>query len=161
MKALLALMVVSGSALANDAAITQCRSQADAAARLACYDAIKVGALSAPASAVAAPALAASAPAAAAQPARKELEQSFGMEALQPAARLNEIDSYIAGEFDGWRANQQIRLANGQVWRVVDDSDGVTPLLTNPKVKVVRGVLGAMYLQIDGTNRSPKVRRIQ
>lgn len=149
MKALLALMAVSGSALANDAAIVQCRGQADGAARLACYDAIKVGA--APAAA----------PAVAAQPARKELEQSFGMEAFKPAPKLEEIESHIEGRFDGWRPNQQIRLANGQVWRVVDDSEGITPLLTNPKVKVVRGTLGSMYLEIDGTNRSPKVRRIQ
>lgn len=156
MKALLALMVVSGSALANDAAIMQCRSQAEGAARLACYDAITV------APPGQSPAVAAGAvTAVVARPSRRELEQSFGMEAVQPAAKLDEIDSHIEGKFDGWRANQQIRLANGQVWRVVDDSDGITPLLTNPKVKVVRGALGAMYLEINGTNRTPKVRRVQ
>lgn len=157
MKALIALMVVSGSALANDAAIMQCRSQADGPARLACYDAIKVGA-AAPAQR-AAPGTASAAPAA--QPTRRELEQSFGMEALKPVPKLDEVESHIEGTFDGWRANQQIRLANGQVWRVVDDSNGVTKSMTNPAVKVVRGALGAIYLEIDGTNQSPKVRRVQ
>jgi hypothetical protein len=160
MKALLALMVVSGSALANDAAITQCRSQADGPARLACYDAIQVGAQPQSTSQrLAAPAAAAGA--VATQPTRRELEQSFGMEALKPAAKLDEVASHIEGKFDGWRANQQIRLANGQVWRVVDDSSGITKTMTNPAVKVVRGALGAMYLEIDGTNQSPKVRRVQ
>ncbi|MES2259596.1 MAG: hypothetical protein V4724_13790 [Pseudomonadota bacterium] len=156
MKALFLLLLVSGSALADDAALLRCRGQADGASRLACYDAIQLGAPM--------PAASAAVGTVAVQPAavsRKELEQNFGMEAVKAPVKLDEIDSSIVGQFDGWRPNQQIKLANGQVWRVVDGSEGITPLLDNPKVKIVRGTLGSMYLEIDGTNRSPKVRRVQ
>lgn len=162
MKALFLLLFVSGTALADDAAILRCRTVADGAGRLACYNAIPVGAAAPSAAAQAAAGVATPArPQAAAAPNRQEMEQSFGIEAVRQPARLDEIDSHIEGKFDGWRPNQQIKLANGQVWRVVDDSEGITPLLSNPKVKVVRGSLGSMYLEIDGTNRSPKVRRVQ
>lgn len=157
MKTLFALLLVSGAALADDAAIRQCRTLADGAGRLACYDAITLAA-AAPAGTVAAAAPVA-APAAA--PTRAQQEASFGLEAtLAKQAKIESVESYIEGPFDGWVPNQQIRLANGQVWRVVDGSEGVTNL-NNPKVTVVRGSLGSIYLEIDGTNRSPKVRRVQ
>ena len=31
----------------------------------------------------------------------------------------------------------------------------------NPKVRVRRGALGAFFLEFEGSNRSPKVRRVQ
>jgi hypothetical protein len=40
MRSLFLLLLVSGAALADDAALARCRGFADAAARLACYDAI-------------------------------------------------------------------------------------------------------------------------
>lgn len=163
MKTLFALLLVSGAALADDAAIRQCRTLADGAGRLACYDAIALAA-PAPAGTVAAAAAAVAAPAAAtsaAPPTRAQQEASFGFEAtLARQAKIESVESYIEGRFDGWAPNQQIRLANGQVWRVVDGSEGVTNL-NNPKVTVVRGSLGSIFLEIDGTNRSPKVRRVQ
>ena len=54
MKALpLTLLLLSGAALADDAAITKCRALGDGAARLACYDAIPVGARPQPATGIA------------------------------------------------------------------------------------------------------------
>jgi hypothetical protein len=158
MKALLALLAVataaavSAPALANDDAILKCRGLSDDKARLQCYDGISLGQAAAPA------AMSATAPAA---PTRRQLEHSFGMEAIQPVAKLDEIESTLVGRIDGWGPGHVFRLANGQAWRVVDGSEAVTREMTNPKVKVVRGALGAMYLEIDGTNNSPKVKRVE
>lgn len=142
MKALYLLLFVSGAAFADDAAILKCRSLADTAARLGCYDAIPVGA-----------------PAAAAAKAR---EQNFGIEtARKPAEVADAIDSTIAGDFDGWGPSSRFKLANGQVWRVIDASEAVLARTSNPKVRIERNVFGTMFMKIEGTNNSPKVRRVE
>lgn len=157
MKALFVLLFVSSSALADDAAMLQCRSIAGVAARVACYDAIPVGA--------AAP-LAAPVAAAAAAPTPQQREQAFGMATVKAPKSVtpeqdNSISSTIAGRFDGWSGNELIKLANGQVWRIVDGSSAVLSPMTDAKVKVERNVIGTYFLTIEGTNNSPKVRRVQ
>ncbi|MGZ8290134.1 MAG: hypothetical protein ACXW2U_15220 [Telluria sp.] len=144
MKLLLALLVVSGTALADDGSIMRCRDIGDGAKRLACYDAI-----------VAAPAKAA-APTMAQE--RQAEEKAFGL--VKKNSRVEAIHSHIPGAFDGWSANQKIRLANGQVWQVVDDSSGFVDG-TDLKVTVARGAVGAMYMEIEGIRKAPKVRRVQ
>lgn len=146
----LLLLAATTSALADDAALLRCRAIQDGPARLACYDAIAVPA---------APKAAAKAPATAAAPAASSREQ-FGFEHKQEILKVEAIESTIPGRFEGWRANENIRLANGQVWQVVDDSRA-SHWIENPKVRVRRGALGAFYLEIEGTNRSPRVRRLQ
>jgi hypothetical protein len=157
MKALFALMFVSSVALADDGALLRCRALADGPMRLSCYDAI-------PAAPTPAGQATPSSQGVTAQrfaPSREELEQAFGKEppALQPL-RLDSLDSHIEGDFDGWVANQQIRLANGQVWRVVDGSDDVLRA-HNPKVTLQRGLLGAIFLDIDGAHRRARVQRLK
>ncbi len=76
------------------------------------------------------------------------------------APALDAIESHVPGRFDGWGPNASIRLANGQVWQIADGSSGAH-WIENPKVRVRRGALGAFYLEIEGTNRSPRVTRIQ
>jgi hypothetical protein len=84
------------------------------------------------------------------------------MEAVKPKeAEPQSIESRIAGKFDGWEPGAQIHLANGQVWRVVDGSSAVLPHMDNAKVKVVRNLLGTLFLEIEGTNNSPKVKRVR
>ncbi len=127
-----------------------CRTITDAASRLACYDAL---AADADAEAEAKPSPGNTA-AQAAQP-------RFGLPAQQPAAAEPEaIESRIEGPFTGWRQGQQIRLANGQVWQVMDSGSAVIDA-TDPKVRIRRGVLGAYYLEFETSNRSPRVRRVQ
>jgi hypothetical protein len=160
MKALFVLLFVSGSALADDAAMLQCRSIAGVAARVACYDAIPVGA----AAPLAAPVVAAAA--AAAAPTPQQREQAFGMATVKAPKSVtpeqdNSISSTIAGRFDGWSGNELIKLSNGQVWRIVDGSSAVLLPMTDAKVKVERNVIGTYFLKIEGTNNSPKVRRVQ
>ncbi|MBX3717410.1 MAG: hypothetical protein KF738_15540 [Burkholderiales bacterium] len=149
---LLLLLAAATSALADDAGIQRCRAIKDAAARLACYDAIVVGAPAAAPAAARAPAPAA--------PAAAPAKEQFGFEHKQEILKVEAIESTIPGRFEGWRANENIRLANGQVWQVVDDSRA-SLWMENPNVRVRRGALGAFYLEIAGTNRSPRVRRLQ
>ena len=146
MKALpLSLLLLSGAAMADDAAILKCRSLSDTGARLACYDAIQVGAK--PAVAVAAPV-------------RKE--ENFGIEVKkQREAEPQSITSTIPGDFQGWGPGSQIRLANGQVWRVIDGSEAVLPRMRDPKVTIERNLFGTLFLKVEGSNNSAKVRRVQ
>lgn len=142
MRAVLALLLISSTAWADDAAILRCRGMAEASARLACYDAIVV------------------------QTSEEKVRQSeaiqrerFGLEAQDKTAP-EAIESTIPGHFDGWPPGASIRLANGQVWRVSDGSSGIH-YIDNPKVRIRRGVFGAFYLEIEGTNRSPRVVRVE
>jgi len=149
---MLALLTASSTALANDAALLKCRTLSDTATRVACYDAIPVG--------VAGPAAAAAA-AAATAPARTP-EQNFGLEAVkQREAQPASIRSTVVGDFDGWGPGSQIRLANGQVWRVIDGSDAVLPRTKDAAVTIERNVFGTLFLKVDGGNSSAKVRRVK
>jgi len=148
---MLALLTASSTALADDAALLKCRTLSDTATRVACYDAIPVGA--------AGPA--AGAPAAATAPARTP-EQNFGLEAVkQREAQPASIRSTVVGDFDGWGPGSQIRLANGHVWRVIDGSDAVLPRTKDAAVTIERNLFGTLFLKVDGGNSSAKVRRVQ
>lgn len=137
---LAALLLVSGSALADDAALIKCRSVTDVAARVACYDAI---------------------PLAAAAPARKP-DEAFGLEAVkQRETQPKSIHSTVVGDFEGWGPNSQVRLANGQVWRVTDGSEATLPRQKDAKVSIERNAFGTLFLRVDGSNSSAKVRRVK
>ena len=146
----LLVMAFSGMGLADDAGLRRCRGIAESADRLACYDALALpGAAVVPA---------APASASARTPSPSALMERFGMESK--AAQADRIESHIPGRFEGWRANSLIQLANGQVWKVVDES-WLHGEWDNPKVAIRRGMLGSFYLDIEGENRSPRVRRVQ
>lgn len=51
-------------------------------------------------------------------------------------------------------------LANGQVWRVIDDTESYVGG-DDLKVKLVKGMFGAIYLEIEGTNKTASVRRVK
>ena len=161
----------------DDAAFARCRGIADTAARLACYDALPVApaapmqspsrpaTATAPAPSNAAPAPAARTPStpapapAAAAPA--SAAENFGMEEKIAASGLAPtMESYIPGHFEGWGAGARIKLANGQVWQVVDGTSAFFNR-ENPKVVVRRGMMGGFFLEIENSNRSPRVKRVQ
>jgi hypothetical protein len=107
---------------------------------------------------------AAPAPAAAGTaPAPAGTAATFGLSATQmrKADEPNFIESTLLGRIDGWSAGTQFRLANGQIWRVADDSTGSITEVENPKVKITRNALGTMFLEIEGTSQAPRVRRLQ
>ncbi|USX11508.1 hypothetical protein NHH88_17490 [Oxalobacteraceae bacterium OTU3CAMAD1] len=171
MKALLVLLAMSGSALADDRALLQCRTIADVAGRVACYDAIpvapaagKVGAAApaaAPAATQAAPVARAAQPAQAAPAANTEA--GFGLDTIAKdrTADLKSIESTVVGKIEGWGPTTQFKLANGQVWRVVDGSSEWFIERTNPKVVLTRNAIGTVFFEVDGAKQPPRVRRVQ
>jgi hypothetical protein len=136
---------------AEDAAVQRCRAIAEAAARLACYDAMPSRAVPAapPGATSPGPAAAAAAPAPTVVP-------SFGQ---QRRDEPQTITSQIAGVFEGWGPRSRITLANGQVWQVDDGSEGVY-FLQSPKVTVRRALMGGFQMEIEGARRVPRVRRV-
>lgn len=148
-KTLFLLAFAAGPALADDAAVLQCRALPDAASRLACYDAMPLGARQPAATATVSPS---SSPAI----------TGFGSETVKKNvdALPKSMESTVVGEFDGWGPNARIKLANGQVWRVIDDSSAVLPRRSNTKVKIERNLFGTLFLTAEGSNSSAKVRRV-
>lgn len=131
-----------------------CRTRDDPQLRLACYDELRVPAPPPPPGSSVRPAPPPMAP--------NPLE-AFGFEqrnAQAANAAVSAIESTIPGRFDGWRPRERIRLANGQVWQVIDDSQAAMDL-KDPRVTVRRGALGAFYLEFEQSNRTARVRRVE
>lgn len=146
----LALLCTAGTAFAaDDRAVLDCRKLGDAGARLACYDAIPASA-DAPLAVRVVPAKPAPTP-----------EQSFGLENVRRPDTPRQIESTLTGDFEGWGPSTQFRLANGQVWKVVDGSSASLDRASKPKVRIVRNMFGTTFIEFEGTNNSAKVRRVQ
>lgn len=141
---------MAGPAAANE--LQRCRAIADPAARLACYDAL--------AAAPQAPTAAAATPAAAPAAKPADAVASFGFENRLPTEAPDTITSHLAGRFEGWGATTMFRLANGQVWQVIDGSSAFY-WLENPKVTLRRAMMGTFFLEIEGAARAPRVKRLQ
>ena len=165
---LAALALMPPLMAAGEADVQRCRGLAADATRLACYDALfgrpgvpAAAAATAPATAVAATAARPpTAPAAAATPSPSPAAAVAAFGLPQPAAPVDAITSHIPGRFTGWEPNDRITLANGQVWQIADRSRGAYQL-DDPKVKVRRGAMGSFFLEIEGQNQAPRVRRVQ
>lgn len=161
-------------ALADE--LRRCRVIVDNAARFACYEAIVLpgGGGAAPVRPAVAPTAQPAAPvtvrppsvaaptasAAAAPPSTAAAARDFGLPERSAAAAVESIDSSINGEFEGWTAGARLRLANGQVWQIVDGSNAAYSL-RDPKVRVSRGLFGSFFISIDGVSQTPRVRRLQ
>jgi hypothetical protein len=181
----LALCAASAAHAVDDAAFARCRGIFDSAARLACYDGLPLARTpsdaqpppiapsrpaAAPPSASApvvsapsapAPRVAASAAAPAPPPPPQAQVQSFGMEErVARAEQPTTMESFIPGHFEGWGPGARIKLGNGQVWQVVDGTSAFMNV-DNPKVVVRRGMMGGFFLELENSNRSPRVRRLQ
>jgi len=139
---------------ASAAGLADCRAIADAQARLACYDGLPLPAV-APAAAVAA----STTPTAAPAPAKEPAGGWFGL-SRRSADEDKAVTSTIPGHFTGWQPGKRFKLANGQVWRISDDSSAYYEA-NDPKVTITPGILGSYYLKIEGLNESPHVRRVE
>lgn len=132
-----------------------CKALADTARRLACFDELADRQLAPPPGTWGAPLPKSAAPTAAGSATAAD---RFG----QPAREVvpDEIRSRIPGRFEGWDAGTDIPLANGQVWRISDGSSAYLNL-QDPEVSIRRGVLGGYLLQVVGSNKQARVRRVK
>jgi hypothetical protein len=159
----LAALAQAGAPM-DSAPVQRCRTIAEAAARLACYDAIALPGLGSRAGwgAPVAPAPAATGATPPARPAATATPSDrFGLEQRDNRSAPERLESRIAGSIEGWEPNTRFTLENGQVWQVVDGSRAYYGPMSQPKVVVSRGLLGSFYLQIEGVNQLPRVRRVQ
>ena len=68
------------------------------------------------------------------------------------------VESHVVGHFNGWQPGAVLVLANGQRWRVTDDSSLDTgKTLDAPAVTVKPGLLGGWLLEVKGYNSSARV----
>ena len=165
---LLLAAAAPGAALSADLDqnLQSCAAVADAAARLACYDALahRAPALAAPSPA--APPAPAAAPAPAPAPAP---EARFGTEGMShpPAAEapqdVSKIETHLAGSFNGWKPGTEFELTNGQVWKCTSDDSAYYPDIPDgPAVVIRRGFFtGSYWMEIAGVARKIKVRRLR
>jgi hypothetical protein len=147
-----ALLAPAAHAGVDEVSFLRCRSVPDAAARLACYDALvwqpqpgaaaRADTAPMPGQTLPVPAIA-----------------LFGME-HQNDQQVKEISSRIVGNLDGWGPRSKFRLENGQVWQVSDDSSAVYNL-KSPKVKISRALFGGFEMEIEGAKRAPRVKRLE
>ncbi len=155
--ALAVLAAPSGVAqAADDASLRNCRSISAAAARLACYDSLPLGSSAAVATAAGSGTGIAAAPTSVA--ATSGSPATFGLARI--TGEPDSVQSRIEGTFIGWSPGTDFRLANGQVWRVDDGSEGFYNL-NSPAVTVKRGVMGSFRLEIDGAGKAPRVKRVE
>jgi hypothetical protein len=145
-------LMASSAALADDTAMRACRTVTESDARLNCYDKIELGTATASRPAAPAPAL--------------TPQQSFGLPAAPLAVqarpeKIDSIDSTIVGNFDGWGPATTFKLANGQRWKIVDGSEAILPNSDHQHIKIKRNFLGTLFMEVQGSNQSPKVRRVE
>jgi len=133
-------LVLTGTAIAQvpDTEMARCAAITDGATRLGCLDALVAGSVARLQAGTVAPAAPTAIAAVAAAPYR--------------------VYDQIEGRVEGWGPNTHFRLKNGQVWRVSDGSTGDLGL-TDPKVTIRRNRFGTYFLEFEGRNDSPKVRR--
>lgn len=160
-----AMAALPVAALADDvrAALAACRTEADDAKRLACYDREADRIAAGPAAAAAPPALPASA-APASTP-----EERFGHrgtlareEKDREKAQARELGELVATVTEIWTRGDglmKITLDNGQVWSQ-NAPDPFFRLKAGDKVKIQPAVLGS-FLMSGPAKRSTRVTRIQ
>ncbi len=83
------------------------------------------------------------------------------VEVEKPKESTEDINSQLAGEFNGWRGNTTFTLQNGQVWQQNDNSELYASKQSNPKVRVVYSSFSGWKLQVDGYNSWVKVKRVK
>ncbi len=80
-----------------------------------------------------------------------------GRREKRPAAAP--IVAIVQGDVRTWSHGDIMLLDNGQRWRVVEGNLYLGKPVTNPKVTLTPGFLGAWYLQMEGQTPRMKVQR--
>jgi len=137
----LLLAMASAAVSAQGTDLQRCRGIADDHARLTCYDALAAG--DSAQSALAA-----------------KSGATFGLDTQLRKTEPDAIESQLTGLVEGWGPRGLFKLANGQVWQVIDGSSAVL-YLKDPKVKIRRGAMGTFVLELDGTNETARVNRLR
>lgn len=72
----------------------------------------------------------------------------------------DDVVARIEGEFTGWTGKTVFALNNGQIWQQIEPST-FSARASNPRVTIERGLIGGWLLQVEGYNRTVRVKRIR
>ena len=151
-------------------ALVKCRALGDTAERLACYDALAPHSAAAPANASTPDAKPAAAPPSVADPVTvdepeppaeplpEDMDDRFGREQVSDAVP-DVLVSRIIGDYDGWTGNTVFRLENGQEWVQAEAGRWRHRGPPNPEVTIRRRAFGSYRLQVEGSNKTIRVKR--
>lgn len=163
---LTALCLAAGAAAAQTttelkAELQKCRLIQEVDKRVACYDALTPAPWGTPAAAVTAPVVPNSLSAGGAQAAPAAAQAAaFGLPQAVQREAVQEIQTHIVGRLLGWKSGDLFQLGNRQVWQVVDGTEASYDL-SNPKVRIKRGMMGSFIMEIEGVAITPRVRRVR
>jgi hypothetical protein len=150
-------VVAQAPASLDPAAVQRCRMIPEAAARLACYDAIALPGIGSRAG-WGAPVGTSPAAAPAAAPGNAP-SGDFGL--ARPAAEATDrVVSRIVGKVEDFPKDLRLTLENGQVWQLSEAASGYYNL-QNPQVTITRGLLSGFLMAIEGVNAPLRVRRLK
>jgi hypothetical protein len=68
------------------------------------------------------------------------------------------VQTKLLGEFRGWQTGTVFNLENGQRWRVESGSYITSPEAGPRKVRIVPGLMGSFFLEIEGVRQRPKIK---
>jgi len=143
------VMTVSSVAADDDTALARCVSIDDAGQRLACYDEI-AGRVTTADESTAAPA---------------PIPEDYGAEQLSQDNPDSKVEKPVLVKVTSCRRDVRRKyyfyLENGQVWRQARSGSYRHRTLTNPTVTLVPKALNTWSLEIEGLNRTVRVKRIK
>lgn len=156
--------VTTANAATVEQALLACKQEDNALKRLVCFDNV-ASAISNNEAPVAEfknqPASSTTAPARVVASAPKSQEDTFGLEQKQAREKTEEVErisSSVVSIAKNQRGNMTLTLANGSRWRQVESSQ--LRVKEGSNVQIKRGLFGAFYLFLEGSNRQMKVKRI-
>ncbi|MBU8975480.1 MULTISPECIES: hypothetical protein [unclassified Lysobacter] len=77
-----------------------------------------------------------------------------------PRTAAQAVTATVPGQARGWTKGQTLLLDNGQRWRVLDGGVNFARPVSDPKVTIAPGFLGAWYLRMDDGTPPIKVQRV-
>ncbi len=148
---------------ASTGGVASCQSIQDDLTRLACYDNLFVESVPEDPAPLGPAPLDAGDPAPLAEPQDANLDDEFGKEQVEPTP-VEEVESRLVGEFNGWTGKTVFTLANGQVWRQVHNRmKNYKPRepIYQPKVIISKSFFGSYKLRVEGVSRIIQVKRVK
>jgi hypothetical protein len=70
------------------------------------------------------------------------------------------VSGTVAGELRKWSTGQTVQLDNGQRWRIVQGDVYFSRPVSNPKVTIAPGFLGAWWMRMEDDTPAVKVQRV-
>ena len=91
---------------------------------------------------------------------RTAAQDAFGFENRIFAEGPEEIQSRYMGKFHGWSGRTLFRLENGQVWKQSDNSR-LAWTADSPLITIKKAAFGSFRLEVEGVNKTCRVKRVK